>query len=184
MGNITPEGSEFAEVSNKALSIDVFSARGFLGGSEYERYYLKDDLLWRECGSISKKAPTQTPQALRGDTVFKSDPNLTIEQRRIERVSGEKEKELKLTAARLVKDLKEDSQSIPPPGPFFSLTEPGVFEIQISLGEDQTRIITSVDAVADKDSDTLSRTHELFATVRGVGPTICESPTFFGIARQ
>ena len=36
--------------SQTGVELDLFTAKAFLGGSDYERYHLKDDVLWRECG--------------------------------------------------------------------------------------------------------------------------------------
>jgi hypothetical protein len=77
----------------------------------------------------------------------------------------------------------EQTSTLPPPGSFFSLGDPGLFEVRITLGAQQRSIVTSVDAVSDQNNPTLGKTHQLFAALRGVGPLICDAQTFFGIAR-
>ena len=166
------------------LTLDVFSARGFLGGSDYERYYVTDSLVWRECGNIAR-APEKTARGhLEGDEVLQEDPSLEIRQRRVENLSRAQQAMLKEKASALITSLDSNDVETPPPGSFFSLSDPGLFELSVKLGTRKKRVITSVDAVADKTSLQMQQAHELFALLRGVGPTICESPTFFGISRR
>ena len=70
------------------------------------------------------------------------------------------------------------------PGSVFSLGSPGLFEMLVAIGEKKERVISSVDAVADKKSKTLEKAHELFAMLRGVGPEMCGARTFYGIERR
>ena len=65
------------------VDLDIFAARGFLGGSDYEHYTLKDGLLWRECGSLPlKKGAT-------GSGV--STKTLQVRQKRLESLKAEGE---------------------------------------------------------------------------------------------
>jgi hypothetical protein len=178
------EVSLSAELRAAPLQIDIFSGRGFLGGSDYERYYLSDDLLWRECGNVTT-APkgNMPPKPLEGDTVFPADPSLSILERRVDKISSEQQLKLKVKAAELFKikvlsDVKE-----PLPGSVFSLSEPGTLEINIVFGSSKLNLLTSVDAVADKETPVLEKTNKLFSALRGIGPVICKAETFFGIAR-
>jgi hypothetical protein len=167
------------------LSIDVFSARGFLGGSEYERYYLGDSILWRECGNIeSERKAKKSKENLEGDQFLEGDQNLKIRERRVEQMPETAEQNLKLMALRLIDRIERDDNPTPPPGPFYSLADPGMIEIKIGLGSKRRILITSVDAVADKETAPLADMHSLFSVIRGVGPTICDSKTFFGISRS
>ena len=166
------------------LAVDVFSARGFLGGSEYERYVIKDNFLWRECGSISQAKASASSEELEGDELLGEDPSLKVNQRRVEKLSPEQMTRLKQLAARLLKAKEKTEKRSPLPGGYFSLSDPGLFELGVKLGKADARIVTSVDAVADKNSPELAETYELFASLRGVGPTICNARTFFGIGRK
>ncbi len=168
------------------LSIDLFSARGFLGGSEYERYYLSGAILWRECGSIASGAkPAAGQKKLEGDEVLSTDPQLKIEQRRVERLSAAQAKEIRARALEVLALVNpETKREEPPPGSVFSLSAPGLFEMLVQVGTKKERVISSVDAVAEKRTATLEKAHELFSTLRGVGPTICGSTTFYGIDRK
>ena len=172
----TPATSDFGaeEVDTSApVKIDIFSARGFLGGSEYERYYLTGNILWRECGTISNAhKQTALHTELEGDQVFRPDPQLTIQERRVERLSKEERKKILQTAASVLKASAERSIPEPPPGSVFSLADPGMFELLLAVDKEKKRIITSVDAVADRHSPTLDKAHELFATLRGIGPCV------------
>ena len=166
------------------LQLDVFAARGFLGGSDYERYVLKQDVLWRECGNVVATGAQQQRDRVEGDAVFADDPSLDMVQRRVEEVSSAQRRKIALVAQRLIEEIKQREQRRPPsPGSVFSLSSPGLFELQIAVGTESQRIVTSVDAVADKDGRVLETAHELFAGLRGIGPAICHSQTFFGVAR-
>ncbi len=177
--------AEQRKALQQELSIDVFTARGFLGGSEYERYYLGDSILWRECGNISSKRSSETPaDSLEGDQFLKEDQNLKIRERRVEQMPERAEQNLKLMALKLIDREERDDSQTPPPGPFYSLADPGMIEIKIGLGSKHRILITSVDAVADKANAPLADMHTLFSVIRGVGPTICDSKTFFGISRS
>jgi hypothetical protein len=165
------------------IEVDIFSVRGFLGGSDYERYHLKDHVLWRECGQLLPgRSVTRSRSSIAGDDVFLKDPNLSIEQRRIEEVNYSESLALRELATRLYKSLENQSH-IPRPGSVISISGPGLFELSIKLGDDTRKVITSVDAVAEEETKLLEATHQLFATFRSVGPVICNSSTFFGIPR-
>ena len=168
------------------LQIDVFSARGFLGGSEYERYYLTGSLLWRECGSVSPAPTTASKKApLEGDQVLSSDPQLHIQERRVEKLTRAQAQSLRNQALSVLSSVDPNTKhSEPPPGSVFSLADPGLFEMLVAVGDKKERIISSVDAVADKKSATLKQAHELFAKLRGIGPEICGASTFYGIERE
>jgi hypothetical protein len=178
------EVSLSAELRAAPLQIDVFSGRGFLGGSDYERYYLADDLVWRECGNVTTTPMGNIPpKPLAGDTVFPADPSLSILERRVDKITSEQQLKLKVKAAELFKikvlsDVKE-----PLPGSVFSLSEPGTLEINIVFGSSKFNLLTSVDAVADKETPVLEKANKLFSALRGIGPVICKSETFFGIPR-
>ena len=178
--------ADSSAASSAPLKIDVFSARGFLGGSEYERYYLTEKLLWRECGSVLSAArDTSERQPLEGDEVLSKDPQLKIQQRRVEKLTASQIGSLKEKALRLLESIDPNKKRLePPPGSVFSLSSPGVFEMFVEIGGRRQRIISSVDAVADKQSDTLEKAHELFSLLRGVGPEICGAQTFYGITRR
>jgi len=180
--SVQDEG-EAVDADAGELKIDLFSARGFLGGSEYERYYLTGNILWRECGSISAAAKSSKPK-LEGDQVLSKDPQLSIQERRVEKLSRDALRAVRMQAARVLEARRAKKTAEPPPGSVFSLADPGLFEMMVQVGGSQDRIISSVDAVADKRTDTLDKANELFTILRGVGPEICGSKTFYGIGRQ
>lgn len=175
-------GTPVVTSTGEPVTLDIFSARGFLGGSDYERYYLEDGVLWRECGNITRGEPKGDKRpALDGDSVFKSKPNLNLLERRVERLSKSQAAKLNIIAEQLLAD---EEGKIPAPGSAFSLSEPGIFELSISAGSKKKRIVTSVDAVADKSSSYLSAANSLFANLRSAGPVMCSAKTFFGIGRD
>lgn len=173
------------EFKNAPLTIDSFSARAFLGGSDYERYYYTEGKLWRECGQVTSSYLDQPqPKVVEGDKVFPEDPSLSITKRRVEKISTEEELRLKARAAALVIAEATGEGKEPPPGSVFSLSEPGVLELNVSFGSKKVKLITSVDAVADKETPALQQANVLLSYMRGLGPIICDAETFYGIARS
>lgn len=182
--NLQPSTPQ-AGVPRGELSLDLFAARGFLGGSDYERYHVTGDVLWRECGKVlSNKRDTSEKKPVEGDTIFREDPQLEIVQRRIEHLSPEQLGTLKLKAQELLSSISATSPQTPPPGSVFSLAAPGLLELTVGLGKSRERVVTSVDAVSEQESESLSGVHRLFATLRGIGPEICTARTFFGIGKE
>lgn len=179
------EASLSAELRSAPLQIDVFSGRAFLGGSDYERYYLYDDILWRECGNVTAAPKGNVPpRPLAGDTVFPKDPSLSLLERRVDKLSTEQLLRLKVKAAELFKTkvlTTDEKEALP--GSVFSLSEPGTLELNIAFGSSRLNLLTSVDAVADKETPVLEKANKLFAVLRGIGPLICKSETFYGIPR-
>ncbi len=175
--------STFSGNISEPVEVDVFSARGFLGGSDYERYHLKGNVLWRECGNVNVGSVSKPTKEIAGDSVLEKDPNLNIEERRVETLSREQLNAIKSRAARLRHTLSTTPAAEPPPGSVFTLTDPGLFEMEVQIGSDKNRLVTSVDALTDQTSPNLKDAHSLFSTLRGVGPVICGSNTFFGIPR-
>jgi len=170
---------------NEALKLDVFAARGFLGGSEYERYHLEDRVLWKECGSVSPAGRAKEQKKLEGDEVLSKDPQLSIQERRVEKLDGDQMNAIRSKAWELLSERAQQGlHDEPPPGSVFALSAPGVFEMYAEFAAKKDRIISSVDAVADKSTSSLEKAHELFALLRGVGPEICGVRTFYGIERK
>ncbi len=174
------------------LKVDIFAARGFLDGSDYERYVLKGGALWRECGGVLQKdaRATRSQAGATGKTknaaVFREDPNLSAVENRVESLNQEQLDGL-TAYARDILDISEKQRlSLPLPGSVFSLTQPGVFELGVSMGQKSTRVVTSVDAVADREARIVAaeRAHRLFRALRSIGPVICKSRTFFGVGRE
>ncbi len=179
----------FGGPASKDLTIDLFAARGFLGGSDYERYVVTEDVLWRECGQIqsSKQAAAKQSKdqpALDGDKVFKRDPNLQIQERRVEVLSSSQRGKLDSLAAEFIQALDSAAGKQPPPGSVFSLSEPGLFELAVRRDETKERLVTSVDAVSDGSAQSLSEAKELYSAIRGIGPMICGSNSFYGVYRK
>lgn len=177
---------DVTNASGQAVTLDLFSARGFLGGSDYERYYLSDGLLWRECGSVSrgkKGVAREARKKLPGDSVLKDDPQLSLQERRVERLSADQAAALSKEVQELLSEA-EQGPSYPPPGSVFSLSDPGIFELLVRMGSSQQRVLTSVDAVADRSLPALASAHAVFEQLRGIGPEMCGARTFYGIARS
>ncbi len=197
-GCVKPGAVELSEADrallDQSIEIDLFSARGFLGGSDYERYHLKDDVVWRECGQVAKvRRERKSRERIEGDEVFSEDQSLVLEQRRAELLSAPEQVEIRRATRGLLNLTSSDKPSLPQPGSVTSLAGPGLLELNVSLEESPSvpgetkpkrMFVTSVDAVADHESEVLQSMHALVAAIRGVGPVICESPTFFSIPRK
>lgn len=169
-------GEQLVEIDSKPLVIDVFTARGFLGGSDYEHYKIEDGMLWRECGNVAGSGQPK------GSTA--GDPNLVRLQSDLEQLTPTQLRELKLQAEQfLVSQEASKRRKLPRPGSVFSLAGPGLVEMSVAYGDRRQHAVTSVDAIAEGDTTALTAANRLFATVRGIGPVICNTRTFFGIKR-
>jgi len=155
------------------VELDIFAARGFLGGSDYEHYTLKDGLLWRECGSLPlKKGVTESGAATK---------TLQVRQKRLESLTAADQAPI-IEALGVVKlDLdKAAIKALPPPQSVKSMSDGGLFELKSGALE----LATTVDAVGDEKTKEAGKLRKLFERVRAVGPVICEAQTFFGIGRK
>lgn len=171
--------------ARRNLEIDIFLARGFLGGSEYERYFAKDGFLWRECGGLAEApSPRSKSAELEGDDVLEPDPGLLVKERRVERLSKSQASFLAEQALSFVDAARRSQHSLPLPGSVYSLSQPGLLELSVTIDGDMQRVVTSVDAVAEGETLELENALTLAEAVRGVGPMICEAKTFYGIARR
>lgn len=166
------------------LTFDLFSARGFLGGSDYERYALSDGVLWRECGNVEKKGAALARPAVEGDTVLSNNPGLILQERRLELLSDEQALALRKMAEALIERRAATQNALPAPGSVHSLSGPGLFELKLNFGGNKQHIVTSVDVIAEESTGVFRAANEFFATIRGVGPVMCNAPTFYGISRN
>ena len=187
-GRPSPAGSSAAKGQTASgIEIDLFTAKAFLGGSDYERYHMKDDVLWRECGQVDAKRK-RVPQKIEGDDILGPDPNLVVRERRVENLTREARDALRDVASDFLVDYARSQRKPPAPGSVFSVTDGGMFELSVSVDGKKQRLVTSVDALSDADKRSITVVLEsalgLFEKIRGVGPVICEAPTFFGIARR
>ncbi len=171
------------ELDGQTLIAKVYLARGFIGGSEYERYYLQGDVLWRECGEVSK-TPLKVRAPLRGDSVFPPDVNHKIVERHVEALNWIQLRSVKSHVDKLLESTRKQgdfSRIGPPPGPIFKMSDPGTVEVSASFGFDTAKVLTSVDAVSDKNEPNLAQLQKMISTIRGIGPVMCDSRTFYGI---
>ncbi|GEM_PF-5047925 len=185
--------SQLDEATNleslKTLDLDAFAARGFLGGSDFERYRLVNGQIWRECGMVlprSKSGKLQKRKSLEGDEIFPNDPNLTVAERRVDSVNSKQAQAIESAVREWMPLVSGSRGKTPLPGSVFSLAEPGVLELGVKRDGEKARLVTSVDAVSDKADGlmVLSKSHALLELLRGVGPEICQRRSFFGIGRE
>lgn len=157
------------------IHLDLFAARGFLGGSDYEHYTMNDGILWRECGALTPK---------KGEENVRNYP-LKVQQKRLESLTPEAQYPL-IEAIRALKQKasSQDISRLEKPQSVRSIKDGGLFDLQISEGSSSLSIITNVDAVSDPKSPVAESLKSLFEKVRGVGPVMCNWQTFFGIVRK
>lgn len=180
---IMPQHWREQKSSAQPLAIDIFVARNFLGGPDYERYQLRGNTLWSECGSIDvrSKKTGMTAKELPSRDVFPYDPNLVIKEKGQDDITNAKSIALKKEAAVLIQVLDEARERMPSPGTLASLSDSGIFQLSFEFAGEKKKLITSVDAVADGDSPVLKQVKKLFTALRPVGVKICGEKTFFGI---
>jgi hypothetical protein len=158
------------------MDLDLFAARGFLGGSDYEHYVLKDGLLWRECGSVTPKAELDNLSDARKRSL------LQVRQKRLESLTPETQYPIVLAARALHEELKA-GEKLPGPESVRSIRDGGVLELRIKGETGEVNILTNVNAVSEPKTKTLEQLKKLFSATRGVGPLICDAQTFFGVGR-
>lgn len=162
---------------NSSLVVDIFAARGFLGGADYEQYKLSGGELWRECGHVPQ------PSTVKTGATGPTKAGLSPVERRIDSPTRPELSELLNAAEAVLTESATKRERLPTPGGISSLVDPGVVELRISLDGKQRTFITSVDAMSDGGSPVAKSLRALFERVRGVGPVICKAPTFFGVRR-
>ena len=116
--------------------------------------------------------------------MLQPDPTLVVQERRVDILSIEQSRTLRSSARDLANRKSGSGRNLPLPGSVYSLAQPGLFELSISIDGQTQRILTSVDAVSEPEGTILQRARTLAELLRGVGPIICDSPTFFGISRS
>ena len=172
------------EPIKEPLTLNLFAARAFLDATEYERYRLVDKYLIRECGAVESGplAGVIAPEPLDKEAPFLPyDPSLKPHHRRVDLVPADIMKKVETLTRELSSTQTESNPTLPSPGALFSLDQPGILDLKIAHRNEQTEILTSVDAVADSKTAQLTRIRQLFATLRAVGPKICNDDSFFGV---
>ena len=170
--------------ADSKLEAEVFAARGFLGGTDYEQYKLASGVMWRECGAVLSKVARAKETAKEGESVFRPDNSLQPQERRVEELNLDELTLLTNRAFELSKAAKQSSQKLPAPGSLFSLAQPGLVEIAVTIDGKKERFISSVDAVAEGNTAVTKALNEFYGTLRSVGKPICNANSFYGIRRK
>ncbi len=152
------------------IELDLMMAKAKLGGSDFERYNLKQTRLWSECGQLKKRlskpvfvASEEVPVVVEPKTLLKIE---SIYQN-IEEIISERSE---LTA------------SLPKPENPFAFLDDGVFELKIAAPRETPVIVTSFAAVKDKENALLERIEELTILLRkATKRPPCGQRTFFGL---
>ncbi|MDR2337572.1 MAG: hypothetical protein LBE20_02855 [Deltaproteobacteria bacterium] len=172
--------SNFA--AGQQIAIDVFAGRGFLSGTSYERYYLDNNVLWRECGNVTREDNKKSPDML---PAFAYHPNLKLTNTGKEILTDKEFDKIANVAVELFNDIStRDKEDLPEPESLFSLSNAGVFEIRITYNGNDKSLVTSLDGINEGKLIRQKTARNLFTLIRGVGPVICSSQTFFGIERR
>jgi len=172
--SLSPKPIAKSDGEIKSFSLDLFAARGFLGGSDYEHYTIKDGLMWRECGSVVGKKIVEAENR---------SSSLNIRQKRLESLTADEQAPIILALKSVVEEYQADNK-LPKPESVRSIRDGGLFELTASGAGGNLEMATSVDALSEPKKKVLDRTKELFKTIRSVGPLICDSQTFFGVGRR
>ena len=169
-------------VEGDQISIDIFAGRGFLGGSSYERYYLDGNTLWRECGNVTREDNVKSSEIL---SAFTYHPNLKLVNTGQEILTDSEFKKIASVASELFSSISDKGKAgLPGPESLFSMANAGVFEIRISYNGEERSFVTSLDGINSGLFGTQVTARRLFTQIRGVGPVMCASRTFFGIERR
>ena len=170
------------QFNTSSMTIDIYAGHGFLGGSSYERYYLENNKLWRECGALSEDETEAKPSAFA--EVFAAHPSIQPKDASFETLTPKQLTDI----ARAMQALKTvaNSNVITPQqaGSLFSLSSGGAFEMKFSLNGGASTISSSLSAISNAESPRDKAANELFMVVRGVGREMCSSKIFFGVGRK
>ena len=179
------ELNDSTQFNSSSLTIDIFAAHGFLGGSSYERYYLENNKLWRECGELTENeddSKDAKPSAF--PEVFAAHKSILPKDACFDTLTT---KQL-AAVARAVQSVKTTSSNTTAvrehPGSLFSLSSGGAFESKITLSGSPQSVSTTLTAVSNAESGRDQALNELYSLLRGVGREMCGSKIFFGIGRK
>ena len=156
-----------------------------MGKSEYERYRLDGDLLWRECGTIEKNAE-DIPNEGRVAVSQVGKVWLLTKEKDAQVVSNDRLNTLREKISGVLQQFRtvDDAPKLPSPEAYDRFAGAGLFELKVVDGDSQTIVLTSLDAVAERTPKPLTSVHELFAQLRGTESTSCRARDFFGIGRS
>ena len=152
------------------LELNLMMARGKLGGSNFERYNLKGNRLWSECGDLEKKS---------------SKPIFVPKEQLPSEISNKQlvEIESKYEEITLVLTQRSDLLAgLPKPETPFSIIQDGVFEIKFTSPQEHPTILTSFTALKDGENALLKRIETLTSLIRkSSGRSPCGQRKFFGL---
>ena len=180
--------AEQGQIPTNAVSVDnptvdIFAARGFLGGSSYERYFLKNGELFRECGDL-KEEPNPFPSTI-APGIFAT--HTSIYPKDGSKVSLNSEDLIKLQDAisATIRSLSNDTSlaKLDMPQSPFRLAQGGVFELKIANNSKSYQIKTSLDQLTADNNKQLLSSLKLFTILRSFGLPMCNSQVFFGVGR-
>lgn len=161
--------------------VELFLVRGFLGGTDYERFSLKGDGMWYECGEVSDLPQTEI-QPMTADKYLPQNARLKASQREIAKLDDQRASAI---AAQIKQLLAADFDGkLLPPGSILGLAGAGLIELRIVSAESVKTITASVDEVSEGSGKELELLRTFIQYVRGSGGVLCGHETFYAIKRQ
>ncbi|MBL7662890.1 hypothetical protein JNK13_09090 [bacterium] len=160
--DLTSIQSEVNSAQDSAQTeIEVFMARGYMGGSNYEKLHLKNGILWAECGEIDRKKVETAPAE---ETIVKLTASNSAEA---------------ATQTAALWGFKDSFQTFPQAGSAFSFTGPGILEVKNLTANSSFK--TSVDSVANEDFKASKPLLRLINILRREAKLNCTSKSFYGL---
>ena len=162
--------------------LSVYAVRKSITGTEYERYVLKDSVLFSECGKLSESAKVSDSSKDKMGPIA-----LQLGRYRAERKSVHARELTRVEKTKLAPDIQDtlnqlnknkDRQKDYP-----DLDSVGIFEVlvdQESLAS-PAHVLTSFDSVSDSGTEFNSTLRRLFKKLRSHPGSQCSETPFFGI---
>lgn len=171
--------SSFAAENNNVV-IELFLVRGFLGGTDYERFYLKDDAMWYECGEISD-LPKLEFQPITADKYLPQNARMEVSQRLVAKLNDQRLSEV-ASQVKQIQSIDFEGKLLPP-GSILGLSGAGLVELRIKSADTVKTVTASIDELSEGSGIELEQLRSFIQYVRGSGEVLCGHETFYAIKR-
>ena len=160
------------------FEFDLFMARGHAVGSDYERYVLKDDNLFFECGIL----PNPTLNAGQKKSEILEINPAVIPTKTLHRVRTLTSSELSSLHAKIF-SLHESNYSFPAKESPYSMSKSGLLEFSASSSLFNSKFQTNLSSA--RKASPFKKAVVAFETIRGlVSNNPCNNTIFFGVERR